>query len=73
MIKAWRTRRAAAKVARLENDAEYWRQEATRLSIAAYHLDMMAEPLKWGRLQSAANWARHSERKARAAIAKATS
>lgn len=73
MLRAWQERRAAARLERLRRDADYWRQEATRLSLLAYGVpDIMAEPMRWGRLQNAANWAKHRERECRAAIAKAT-
>lgn len=62
---AWKARRRAARIRRLENEAECWRSEATRLSMLAYSLDAMAEPLRWGQLQNAANWAKYHEREVR--------
>lgn len=65
MIRAFRTWRAKCA----EREAEYWQAEARRCALAAYAIDPMQEPLRWGRLQHRVNWARYN---ARAAIAKAT-
>ena len=67
LIRAWRLRRLAARQASYVYAADHYRNEARRLALLAYEVpDMMAEPLKWGRLQNAANWAKHHERTFRA-------
>lgn len=43
--------------------ADRCRNEGRRLAMLAYEVpDMMAEPMRWARLQSGANWANHHER-----------
>lgn len=66
LISAWRARRLQAKHVHHLHAADYYRSEARRLALLAYEVpDMMAEPLKWGRLQNGANWANYHERQHR--------
>ncbi len=59
-FKLWKLSRMKTRLQLLEAQAEHWRNEQQRLALAAYHIpDMMNEPLRWGRLQNAANWAGH--------------
>ena len=70
LLQTWREARKASKRESLLRDSDYWRSEATRLSMLAYNIpDMMREPMKWGRVQNAANWARHRERQCIAELA----
>lgn len=62
LITAWRRRRLQAKVDHHLMLADGYRAEARRLALEAYDVpDMMATPMHWARLQSAANWAKHRE------------
>lgn len=57
MIKAflrWRRRR---RIKRLERLVDYYFHQQHEWAAKAYDLDMMNEPLQWGRLQNQANWA----------------
>lgn len=57
-FKDWKLSRMKRNLQLLNTEAEHWRKEQTRLAFAAYDIpDMMQEPMRWGRLQNAANWA----------------
>lgn len=62
-LNAWTLARLRARHARHKRAAERWHREARRLALEAYNVpDMMVEPLRWGRLQNSANWAKHYAR-----------
>lgn len=57
------------RLRRLKAKREGWlsasntsRRNAQEYAIKAYYMDQMATPMAWGRMQNAANWARHAER-----------
>jgi len=63
-IRRARIARLKKRYERLEADAAFWRDEQRRLAGAAYAInDMMAEPMRWGRLQNDANWASYRAHK----------
>lgn len=64
LLKKWKLALMRRRLQGLEVYAEYWRNEQRRLALEAYNVqDHMTEPLRWGRLQNAANWAGHYSRK----------
>ena len=62
-FKNWRIERLKRKLNRLREIESHYDKEQRRLAFAAYDLpDMMAEPMRWGRLQNASNWAGYHKR-----------
>lgn len=66
LLKKWKLARMERHLQYLNQISEYYHNEQRRLALEAYEIpDMMVEPLRWGRLQNAANWAGYHSRKHR--------
>lgn len=57
MIKAFLRWRCRRRIARFQRRVEYYFELRREYAQKAYDTDMHANPLSWGRLQNAANWA----------------